>query len=104
MFEFDDSFLENAGLGSLTPEQKQSLTQDIIKELEIRVGARLSEGMSDQELSEFEKISSNPQEAFDWLVKHRSNFAQVVSSEIEKIQEETANNKDKLLASLGVAA
>lgn len=104
MFEFDDSFLESVGLGSLPAEQKQSLMQHIMGELEMRVGTKLSEGLSDKELSEFEKFSSNSQEAFDWLIKHRPNFAQIVSGEIEKIQEETANNKDQLLASLGAVA
>jgi len=104
MFEFDDSFLESVGLGSLTAEQKRSLMQHIVSELEIRVGTRLSEGLSDKELSEFEKFDSTSQEAYDWLVKHRPNFAQVVSSEIEKIQKETAGNKDQLPASLGAAA
>lgn len=104
MFQFDDSFLESAGLGSLTTEQKQSLMQHIMGELETRVGTRLSEGLSDKELTEFEKLGSNSQEAFDWLVKHRPNFAQVVSAEIEKIQKETASNKDQLLASLSAAA
>jgi hypothetical protein len=104
MFQFDDSFLESVGLKSLTAEQKQSLMQHIMSELEMRVGTKLSEGLSDRELSEFEKFGSNSQEAFDWLVKHRPNFAQIVSGEIVKIQKETANNKDQLLASLGAAA
>lgn len=104
MFEFDDSFLESVGLGSLSAEQKQSLMRHIVDELEMRVGTRLSEGLSDKELSEFEKLKSNSQEAFDWLVKHRPNFAQVVSAEIERIQKETASNKDQLLASLGATA
>lgn len=104
MFQFDDSFLESVDLESLTAEQKRSLMQHIMGELEMRVGSRLSEGLSDKELSEFEKFESNSQEAFDWLVKHQPNFAQVVSAEIEKIQKETASNKDQLLASLGAAA
>ena len=104
MFQFDDSFLESVGLESLTAEQKQSLMQHIMSELEMRVGTKLSEGLSDKELSEFEKFGSNSQEAYNWLLEHRPNFAQVVSGEIEKIQKETATNKDQLLASLSAAA
>lgn len=105
MFQFDDSFLDDSvDLGSLSTEQKQSLMRHILDELEMRVDTKLSEGLSGKELTEFEKLDSNSQEAFDWLVKHRPNFVQVVSAEIETIQKETASNKDQLLASLGAAA
>jgi hypothetical protein len=104
MFEFDDSFLESVGLGSIPVDQKQSLMQHIMSELEIRVGTRLSEGLNDEELKEFEKFSPNSQDAYDWLVKHRPNFAQIVSVEIEKLQKETASNKDHILTSLGITA
>ncbi|MCL2280607.1 DUF5663 domain-containing protein [Candidatus Saccharibacteria bacterium] len=53
MFKLDDQFLEDLGLGALPPEQKQALLQHIYGELEMRVGERLTEGMSDELLDEF---------------------------------------------------
>lgn len=53
MFRLDDKFLEELGLGSLPPEQKQAFLQHIYSELEMRVGERLTEGMSDELLDEF---------------------------------------------------
>lgn len=53
MFRLDDNFLEELGLGSLPPEQKQAFLQHIYSELEMRVGEKLTESMSDELLDEF---------------------------------------------------
>ncbi|MCL2174048.1 DUF5663 domain-containing protein [Candidatus Saccharibacteria bacterium] len=53
MFRLDDKFLEELGLGALPKEQKQALLQHIYSELEMRVGQRLTDGMSDELLDEF---------------------------------------------------
>lgn len=53
MFRLDDKFLEELGLGALPPEQKQAFLQHIYSELEMRVGERLTDGMSDELLDEF---------------------------------------------------
>lgn len=53
MFRLDDKFLEDLGLGGLPPEQKQAFLQHIYSELEMRVGERLTDGMSDDLLDEF---------------------------------------------------
>jgi hypothetical protein len=53
MFKLDDKFLEELGLGALPQEQKQAFLQHIYSELEMRVGERLTEGMSDELLDEF---------------------------------------------------
>ena len=53
MFRLDDKFLEDLGLGDLPPEQKQAFLQHIYSELEMRVGERLTDGMSDELLDEF---------------------------------------------------
>ena len=53
MFRLDDKFLEDLGLGALPQEQKQAFLQHIYSELEMRVGEKLTEGMSDELLDEF---------------------------------------------------
>jgi len=53
MFKLDDKFLEELGLAALPAEQKQAFLQHIYSELEIRVGERLTENMSDELLDEF---------------------------------------------------
>lgn len=56
MFKLDDKFLEELGLDQLPEDQKQAFKEHIYSELELRVGTRLSSGLSDQQLAEFESF------------------------------------------------
>ena len=44
MFQLDDKFLEEVGLGSLPADQKQAFLAHLREQLELRVGTQLSEG------------------------------------------------------------
>lgn len=56
MFQLDDNFLKDLGLQGLPDDQKTAFLQHIYEELELRVGARLADGLSDTQLSEFESL------------------------------------------------
>lgn len=56
MFQLDDNFLKDVGLGDLPDDQKKPFLQHIYSELEVRVGQKLSDGMSDEQLEEFGNI------------------------------------------------
>lgn len=65
MFQLDDNFLKEVGLDSLPDDQKQAFLQHIYEQLELAVGTKLSEGMSEQQMSEFEAfidVTSAPDE------------------------------------------
>ena len=53
MFQLDDKFLQDVGLGDLPEDQKAAFLQHIYEELELRVGTKLSEGLNEQQLGEF---------------------------------------------------
>jgi hypothetical protein len=53
MFKLDDQFLADLGLDDLPQEQKTAFLQHIYSELEMRVGEKLTENMSDEMLDEF---------------------------------------------------
>jgi hypothetical protein len=75
MFQLDDKFLEEIGLNELPEEQKKPFLQHIYDELELRVGTKLSEGMSDEQLSEFESIIDRKDEVVvAWLAKFAPNY------------------------------
>jgi hypothetical protein len=99
MFNLDDDFLQSLGLGSLPDDQKQAFLQHLYEELELRVGTRLSEGMSDDQLAEFEKLidTNNEEGALKWLEANRPNYKDVVAEELEKLKQEVTNNRDKIL-------
>ncbi|HKX73754.1 MAG TPA: DUF5663 domain-containing protein [Candidatus Saccharimonadales bacterium] len=99
MFNLDEDFLQSLGLGGLPDDQKQAFLQHLYEELELRVGTRLSEGMSDDQLAEFEKLidANDEQGALKWLEANRPNYKDVVSEELEKLKQEVASNTDKIL-------
>ncbi len=76
MFQLDDKFLADIGLNDLPDDQKQAFLQHIYEELELRVGTKLSDGLSDQQLEEFEKIIDRDQPTIDtWLTAHVQDYA-----------------------------
>lgn len=99
MFQFDDKFLQDLGLGAMPDDQKQAFLQHLYEELELRVGTRLSQGMSDEQLGDFEKLidADDQAGALKWLETNRPNYKDVVAEELEKLKNEVAANKDKIL-------
>jgi len=76
MFQLDDKFLQDIGLGDLPEDQKKPFLQLTYDRLEYQVGIRLSEGMTDAQLEEFESIIDRKQEVIsEWLANNAPNFA-----------------------------
>lgn len=75
MFQLDDKFLQDLGLDQLPEEQKQAFLQHIYEELELRVGTKLSDGLSDAQLEEFEAIIDRKDAVItEWLNKFVPNY------------------------------
>lgn len=75
MFQLDDKFLEDVGLQDLPEEQKKAFLQHIYDELELRVGTKLSDGMSNEQLEEFELIiDRNDDIVTAWLVRYVPDY------------------------------
>ncbi|MBC7868958.1 hypothetical protein H7X69_02145 [Candidatus Saccharibacteria bacterium] len=75
MFQLDDKFLTDIGLNDLPEEQKKAFLQHIYDELELRVGTKLSDGMSDEQLEEFEAIIDRKDEVIrTWLEKYVPDY------------------------------
>ncbi len=90
MFQLDDNLLRELGLGSLPPAEKNKMLAHIYETLELRVGMKLAEQMSDAQLDEFERfIDSNDEAgALKWLETNFPNYKQVVADELEKLKTE----------------
>lgn len=75
MFQLDDKFLQDLGLDQLPEEQRQAFLQHIYEELELRVGTKLSDGLSDEQLDEFESIIDRKEDSVNaWLANHATNY------------------------------
>ena len=68
MFQFDESFLESVGLSNMPEEEKENFLQYAQDQLEVRIGEKMSEGLTEEQLDEFEKIIDSDQETVQkWL-------------------------------------
>ena len=77
MFQLDDNFLKELGLDSLPEDQKKAFLQHIYEELELRVGTKLSEGLSEQQMQEFESfVDQDDEKVRAWLDKNLPDYAQ----------------------------
>lgn len=88
MFQLDDNFLKDIGLDGLPDEQKKPFLQHIYSELEMRVGTKLSDGMSDEQLEEFGDIIDRKDDVIvDWLQEYMPDYYN--DGAFSKIQEAT---------------
>jgi hypothetical protein len=90
MFQLDDNLLQELGLGSLPAAEKNKMLGHIYETLELRVGMRLAEQMSDDQLDEFEGFIDRNDEpgALHWLETNFPDYKKVVAEELEKLKGE----------------
>lgn len=75
MFQLDDQFLADVGLAGLPEDQKKPFLQLTYDRLEYQVGIRLSEGMSDAQLEEFEAIIDHKEDTITtWLSTNAPDY------------------------------
>ncbi len=100
MFKLDNDFLQSLGLGGLPVDEKNRLLQMIYERLEMNVGMRLAEKMTDQQLDEFEGFIDRNDEAgaLKWLETNFPNYKDVVAEELEKLRLEVTNAAPQILA------
>ena len=69
----DNSLLQELGLDGMPPEDKTSLLKHIYETLEMRVGMRLADQMTNDQLDEFEQFFNAKDDAgaFRWLERDR---------------------------------
>lgn len=101
MIKLDDKLLKEIGLADLSPEDKKKMLAHIYETLEMRVGMRLAEQMSDAQLDEFEQFINRNDEAgaLHWLETNFPNYKEVVSEEFEKLKLEVKQISPEILAS-----
>lgn len=94
--QFDDKFLQEMGLQAMPEDQKQDFLAYVQEELEVRIGERISKGLTEVQLNEFDMIT-DPNEAAKWLEKNRPDYREIVSRTIEEMKEEIRANRAKLV-------
>lgn len=100
MFKLDDNLLKELGLGALPADEKNKMLGHIYETLEMRVGMKLAEQMSNEQLNEFEAfIDSNDEAgALKWLETNFPDYKQVVAAELENLKLEIKSAAPQILA------
>lgn len=79
MFQLDDQFLQDVGLGDLPDDQKKLFLDHFREQLELRVGTKLSEGLSEAQLEEFESfIDRKDDKVVTWINANVPEYEQDV--------------------------
>lgn len=94
--QFDDKFLQEMGLSAMPEGQKQEFLDYIQEELEVRIGERISKGLTEVQLNEFDQITDQD-EAAKWLEKNRPDYREIVTRTIEELKQEIRLNRSKLI-------
>jgi len=100
MIKIDSALLQEIGLGALPTAEKDSLLKHIYETLEMRVGMRLADQMTNEQLDEFEKYfeAKDDAGAFKWLETNFPNYKDIVQEEFDKLKAEVAQSAPQILA------
>lgn len=102
MIRIDDTLLEEIGLIALPKQERDQLLRQIYETLEMRVGMRLAERMTDQQLDEFERFIDTNDEAgaLKWLESNFPDYKQVVADELDKLKAEIKQDSSKIVEAM----
>lgn len=100
MFKLDNALLEELGLGTLPPEEKNKMLAHIYETLEMRVGMKLAEQMTNEQLDEFESFIDRNDEAgaLKWLETNFPDYKKVVAEELDKLKTEVKQAAPQIMA------
>lgn len=97
--QLDENFLDELGLGNATDEQKREFIEKAVETLEMRVGSRLAEDLTDEQIEEFEALTpaetdspevmaQKHQQMTQWLQENHPNQDEVITEEFDKLKNE----------------
>lgn len=94
--QFDEKFLQEMGLSAMPEGQKRAFLNYIQEELEVRIGERISKGLTEVQLNEFDLIT-DPSEAAKWLEKNRPDYREIVDRTVEEMKQAIRASRNKLI-------
>ncbi|HOR23491.1 hypothetical protein KBB76_01375 [Candidatus Saccharibacteria bacterium] len=99
MLKLDNKFLDELGLSELPSDEKKKMLAHIYETLELRVGTKLAERMTDAQLDEFEKLAeaNDEQASLQWLEANAPNYREVVMSQLEALKEEIRETAPQII-------
>src|SRR5574338_72909 len=86
--KIDNNLLVELGLGGMPETEKSALLKHIYETLEMNVGMRLADQMTNEQLDEFETYFNARDDAgaFKWLETNFPNYKDIVNEEFDKLK------------------
>jgi len=99
MIKLDADLLAKLGLEGLPTWERDLFLAHINETLEMRVGVKLADGFSNQQLDEFETFFENKDEAgaFKWLEAEVPDYKKIVAAEFDILKEELSEQSSVIL-------
>lgn len=100
MIKIDAGLLEELGLSTLPQVERDDLLKHIYETLEMRVGMRLADQMTNEQLDEFEQYfeAKDDAGAFRWLETNFPNYKDIVQEEFDKLKVEVGQSAPQILS------
>lgn len=100
MIKIDDDYLEAVGLAGLPGNEKNLFLRHVYNTLEERVGMRLADRMTNEQLDEFETYfdAKDDAGAFRWLEANFPDYQELVNTEFVKLKAEVEGLAPSILA------
>lgn len=76
----DATVLSYFGIYFKTTTEEKLFSEYVLEELEVKIGMQISEGISEDLLKEFDKVTSQA-ESINWLEKNRPDYHEIVRQE-----------------------
>lgn len=100
--QLDDNFLNDLGLSGASAEKKQAFIEQVLEVLQMRVGERLGENLTDEQLDHFEQVVGSAEDsslaAEEWLKANNPDYEEVVLEELEILKAELKNDLSTVVA------
>lgn len=99
--KLDEAFIEELGLAGLSEDKKRVLVQQLLETLQLRVGTRLSEDLTDEQLDAFDAVvesaSDKAEAGAKWLEENHPHYKAIVNEETARLKDELHSNLDEVM-------
>jgi len=83
--QLDEELLNELGFGDFPEEEKEAILTKMMQALEMRMGMRIAEILSNEQLVEFNKLTGagKDAEAQQWLKDNVPNYEEIANEELQ---------------------
>jgi hypothetical protein len=102
MIKLDEQLLVSLGLVGLSEKDQKDILDHMLETLQLRLGLRLTNRMTEEQFNEFQMYSDNDdqQGAFNWLKTNFPDYQEITQDEFNKLCLEVQQSAPAILAAI----